>query len=79
MHCHTAKKGQSHSAPGCAAGASCNYAANGRLLAPLPRAVMAPAVSLSAPVTHRVSHSVLDSHPVTGFLTPPFNPPRLLA
>jgi hypothetical protein len=79
MHCHAAKKGQTHSAPGCAAGASCNHRAKSSLLAPLPRAVMTPAVSLSAPINSDVSDSAIESHPVTGFLVPPFTPPRLLA
>jgi hypothetical protein len=79
MHCHAAKKGQTHSAPGCVAGASCSHPAKGSLLAPLPRAVMAPAVSLSGPVTSRVSHPAIAPHPVSGFLAPPFIPPRLFA
>jgi hypothetical protein len=79
MHCHPAKMAQKHSDPGCVARTSCNHSTQIGLLAPIPRAVMAPAISLDAPINSRVSHLIIETQLNPGFIAPPFNPPRLLA
>lgn len=76
MHCHPAKKGQKPSHTGCAAAAACNHSTQISLIAPLPRAVIAPAASMEAPIEGRTAHLVIESQLICGFLAPPFNPPR---